>query len=382
MKTGIYVENNKTGIQKVKQVATFMLLMLLVVFTLSCGKTKNEMIEDPPVQDNINTPDEDNTNPTVNITTPVSGTFSGLITITATASDDSGISSVKIYINNSLVSTDTTSPYEYEWNTTLETNGEFSIKAIAYDPSGNSETDDDTSITIGNYITRILFIGNSYTSVNSLPDILSNMASSVYKLIEYDQSTPGGAWFSNHKNNADTISKIQSQDWDYVVLQNQSQVPGWKPNDVTSSSLPNAQTLVDLIEANNASTNIIYFQTWGRENGDSQNCAYYSLVCTFDGHTQALKDGYEIYQSNTGGTIAPVGSVWQEVANDSSLPFTASDLWAADGSHPDILGSYLASLTIFSTIFNVSPEGITYDAGLDEVNVSYLREQAALFLGY
>ncbi len=280
MEPGIYVSNNKTGIQKVKQLAT---LMLTFAFTLSCGNSTNEGTEDPPIE---------------------------------------------------------------------------------------------------NLITKILFIGNSYTSANDLPNILSNMASSVYLLIEYDQSTPGGAKFSTHKDNATTISKIQSQDWDYVVLQNQSQVPGWKPNDVTNNSLPHAQTLVDLITNNNPSTKIIYFQTWGRENGDSTNCAYYPLVCTFDGHTQALKDGYEIYRSNTGGTIAPVGEVWQEVVNDSDLPFTANDLWSGDGSHPDILGSYLASLTIFSTIFDVSPEEITYDANLDEVHVSYLQQQVALFLDY
>ncbi len=390
METGILANNNKFDIQKGKPLAALILLVFMLTFTLSCGDTKSEVTEDTtvednvttPIQDDTTTPVEDTTNPTVDITNPVSSTISGMKTITASASDDSGISSVAIYINNALVATDTTSPYEYAWNTTLETNGEFSIKAIAYDPSGNSGTDDDTSTTIENPVTKILFIGNSYTYVNDLPSIINNMASSVYLLIEYDQSTIGGAWFSTHVNSADTTSKIQSQDWDYVVLQNQSQVPGWKPNDVINSSLPNAQTLVNRITNNNASTKVIYFQTWGRENGDSQNCGYYSLVCTFDGHTQALKEGYEIYQSNTGGTIAPVGSVWQEVANDSDLPFNSSDLWSGDGSHPDILGSYLAALTIFSTIFNVSPEEITYDADLDEVNVSYLQDQVALFLGY
>ena len=308
-------------------------------------------------------------------------TFTGFI---SSVTDDTTTVTAAYNSVDSLVPSDTTDSDTTAGDTTAGDNDADDTAGTDTDSSSQQTTysDDDTSTTSGNRITKILFIGNSYTSSNDLPNIISKMASSVNVLIEYDQYTPGGARFSTHKDNATTISKIQSQDWDYVVLQNQSQVPGWKPTAVRNYSLPHAQTLVALITGNNPSTKIIYFQTWGRENGDYENCAYYPLVCTFGGHTQALKDGYNIYESNTVGIIAPVGEVWQVVVNDAALPFSASDLWSGDGSHPDILGSYLASLTIFSTIFNVSPEEITYDADLDEADVSYLKEQVALFLGY
>ncbi len=94
---------------------------------------------------------------------------------------------------------------------------------------------------------QVLFLGNSYTSSNSLPSLVSQFACGMGENIVYDSYTPGGYWFLNHKDDPVTLSKINSTNWDFVVLQNQSQVPGWKPSHVTANSLPNAQELVSLI---------------------------------------------------------------------------------------------------------------------------------------
>lgn len=223
---------------------------------------------------------------------------------------------------------------------------------------------------------HVLFLGNSYTSSNSLPSLVSQFACGMGNNIVYDSYTPGGYWFLNHKDDPGTLSKINSTNWDFVVLQNQSQVPGWKPAHVTANSLPNAQALVDLILNNNTATTVIYFQTWGRQNGDSQNCNYYPLVCTFDGHTEALIAGYDIYATNTGGEIAPVGTAWKSIVDDDGAPFPASNLWSGDGSHPALHGSYLAAALIYGNIFSTSPIGSSYTAGLSNADATYLQQQA------
>ncbi|HOJ50681.1 MAG TPA: PHB depolymerase family esterase [Spirochaetota bacterium] len=93
----------------------------------------------------------DTTAPTVNITSPTNGsTVSGTVTITATASDNVGVTKVEFYINNTKVGEDTTSPYEYNWDTTGYSNGTYSLKAVAYDAAGNSAIDNDTSVTVSN----------------------------------------------------------------------------------------------------------------------------------------------------------------------------------------------------------------------------------------
>ncbi len=109
-------------------------------------------VDDLPAGCDSGTSTPDTESPTgVNVTAPSSGTtVDGTVTITASASDNVGVADVKFYINNTLVSTDTTSPYEYSWDTTAETNGSFALKIVASDAAGNSTTDDDTSVTVSN----------------------------------------------------------------------------------------------------------------------------------------------------------------------------------------------------------------------------------------
>ncbi|GAI80833.1 unnamed protein product, partial [marine sediment metagenome] len=72
--------------------------------------------------------------PTVAITNPadnaiVSGTD---FIIQVTASSAIEISKVEFYINGAKVGEDTTNAYEYSWDTTLEIDGTYTLKAIAY----------------------------------------------------------------------------------------------------------------------------------------------------------------------------------------------------------------------------------------------------------
>ncbi len=222
---------------------------------------------------------------------------------------------------------------------------------------------------------KVLFLGNSYTSVNNLPSLVSQLACPLGYKIEYDSYTPGGYWFADHKDNTTTLAKINSDNRDFVVLQNQSQAPGWRPAEVTSRSLPNAVALVDLVHANDPSSEIIYYQTWGRQNGDQgNNCTIYPLVCTYEGHTAALEEGYGIYQASTGGLIAPVGTVWLNISQDSAVnrPFDSESLWSGDGSHPSIYGSYLAAAVILRQVISAPVSASDYTAGLDPAIAVYI----------
>jgi YD repeat-containing protein len=101
-----------------------------------------------------NTATGDTTAPTVSISAPTAGaTVSGTTTISATASDNVGVTSVGFYVDSTLKSTDTASPYSYAWDTTAYTNGAHSIYAIAYDAAGNSKTSTSVSVTVSNTVT-------------------------------------------------------------------------------------------------------------------------------------------------------------------------------------------------------------------------------------
>jgi len=78
--------------------------------------------------------------PKVTIISHISGqSVYEIVTITVTTQDDEEISKVEFFIDDSLVLTDTESPYEYEWNTTqYENDSEHTVKVISYDNSENS----------------------------------------------------------------------------------------------------------------------------------------------------------------------------------------------------------------------------------------------------
>ena len=93
----------------------------------------------------------DTTPPTVNITSPTNGaTLAGgsSVTISVTATDTDSVSSVDIYIDGSKVTTLTTSPYNYSWNTASFSLGSHTIQAKAVDPSGNLGSSSTFTVTL------------------------------------------------------------------------------------------------------------------------------------------------------------------------------------------------------------------------------------------
>jgi hypothetical protein len=90
----------------------------------------------------------DTTPPTTSITSPTDGAIvSGTVNVTASAGDDVGVSRVEFWIDGTLASTDTASPYSYPWVTTGYSNGSsHSIQSRAFDAANNRG--DSATITV------------------------------------------------------------------------------------------------------------------------------------------------------------------------------------------------------------------------------------------
>lgn len=72
--------------------------------------------------------------PQVTITAPTSGdTVSGIVTLEATASDDTGIARVEFWVDGVLKGSDGAAPYTQVWQTANYADGEHEVEAIAYD---------------------------------------------------------------------------------------------------------------------------------------------------------------------------------------------------------------------------------------------------------
>jgi hypothetical protein len=98
----------------------------------------------------------DQTAPAVSVTAPASGsTVKGTASVTATASDNTGgagVAKVEFYVDGTLKSTDSSSPYSYSWDTATASNASHSLTAKAYDNASpaNSATSTAVSVTVDN----------------------------------------------------------------------------------------------------------------------------------------------------------------------------------------------------------------------------------------
>ena len=218
---------------------------------------------------------------------------------------------------------------------------------------------------------EVLFIGNSYTYYNDLPDLVKEIALSFGDTLVHESSTPGGSNFNAHSTNSQTLSKINQQQWDYVVLQAQSQEPSFSPSQVASDTYPYAEILVDYILANSSCTEPLFFMTWGRKYGDQSNCQFYPPVCTYLGMQQRLRESYLDMSFLHNASCSPVGMAWKKsIAIDSTI-----DLYSADNSHPSIYGSYLAACTFYASIFKKSAVGSSYwPNAIDSANAYSLQQ--------
>ena len=217
-----------------------------------------------------------------------------------------------------------------------------------------------------------LFLGNSYTYVNNLPQLIKDIALANGDTLLFDSNCPGGHTFNNHFNNVTSISKINSQAWDCVILQAQSQEPSFSPAQVEAQTLPYAIKLDSIIKHNNMCTETVFFETWGRKNGDASNCAAYPPICTYIGMQNRLRSSYKLFADTTHSLMSPAGEAWRKsIALNPNL-----ELYSSDQSHPALEGSYLTACVFYETLFHKSVLTNTYTAGVSSINVSFLQQIA------
>lgn len=95
-------------------------------------------------------PEPDTELPVVAITEPAAGaTVSGVVTVTASATDNDSIAEVEFFAAGNSIGIDTTAPYSVFWNTVGEVDADYDITAVGRDPSGN-EGGDSIMVTLDN----------------------------------------------------------------------------------------------------------------------------------------------------------------------------------------------------------------------------------------
>ena len=213
--------------------------------------------------------------------------------------------------------------------------------------------------------TRIFFIGNSYTSVNDLPTMFSNLAWAGGHRVETAVRAPGGWTLLDHSHSSDTTGVIASSKWDIVVLQEQSEIPAVES--LRQSFLyPGARDLVPPIRDDGAHP--MFFVTWAHRNGSPVNG-----LPDYSAMQSALDDGYLFISHEQNAALAPVGPAWASIVNQGG----ETGLWQDDGSHPTAKGTYLASAVFYAAVFLESPVGLKFRAGLSNADAEQAQKAAS-----
>lgn len=101
-----------------------------------------------PVDIVVANPVPDGAPPTVSLTAPAAGTVTNTVTITASATDNVGVTKVEFLVDGVVIATDTSAPYSASWNTNTSALGGHSLTAKAYDAANNSATSAARSVTV------------------------------------------------------------------------------------------------------------------------------------------------------------------------------------------------------------------------------------------
>lgn len=219
---------------------------------------------------------------------------------------------------------------------------------------------------------KVLFLGNSYTAYNNLPQLVADVALSAGDTVVFTSNTPGGYTFQGHSTNATSLSLLTAGDLDFVVLQEQSQLPSFPQSQVATSCFPYARALDSIAQSLNPCVKSIFYMTWGRKNGDASNCATWPPVCTYSGMDSLLRLRYMQMAVDNDAMVNPAGAIWRYIRNN--LP--GIELYQTDESHPSLAGSYATACGFYSTIFRKDPTLITNNAGLDPLTASQIRQAA------
>ena len=88
--------------------------------------------------------------PTVALTSPAADTtIGGTVTVTATAADDIGVTSVQFLVDGApLGVADTDAPYEVAWVDPTTANGAHTMSAVARDAAGHDTTSGSVALTV------------------------------------------------------------------------------------------------------------------------------------------------------------------------------------------------------------------------------------------
>lgn len=216
---------------------------------------------------------------------------------------------------------------------------------------------------------RVLFIGNSFTYTNNVPEIFDHLAEDLGYYVETYSITGPGWYLLDHAKAEDTCGRQidallnARSDFDFVILQEQSTRP-YEDHEAFEEGVRN---LKEKIEATQDHAKIYLYATWG-----------YPSVAEGKGWTVPemegmLREAYMNAAAEMGLGICPVGTAFTEIfEHESNI-----NLYDTDRKHQSYEGSYLSACVHAATILGADVENTLYRGNIKDDDVLFALRSAA-----
>jgi len=192
---------------------------------------------------------------------------------------------------------------------------------------------------------RILFVGNSFTYFNGgvhahLGGLIGDADPGNRDRYLLRAITASGAALSEHARSL--RNALRSQKWDVVVLQGRSTEP------IEKGSVAGYRSAVRDFSrlARDSGARTALFLTWALEDRPEL--------------TGPLRESITAAGNESDALVVPVGPAFERVRAETP----GLVLYAPDRLHPSLAGTYLAACVFYGALFDESPVGLAYSAGL------------------
>lgn len=207
----------------------------------------------------------------------------------------------------------------------------FTIIILACNASDNNAADFDIGQdpVVGNTNSEfnLLFIGNSLTSSNNLPELVKEYAKTQGKDLFVASIVKSNYALIDHWKEGAIQASIESKSFDFVMVQ---QGPSSQP-DGRALLIEYGGLISELCNSNDAK--LAYYMVW-------PSLANYD---TFDG----VINSYRIAANRTNDILCPVGEVWKSYFDETG----DFSYYGSDGFHPSLAGSTVAAQVIYESLF-------------------------------
>ena len=201
---------------------------------------------------------------------------------------------------------------------------------------------------------NLLFMGNSHTSVNGLPQMVAAMVGAATGKSVAAVEAPGWMFLGERASDAASLRLLRDGSWNFVVLQAQE----YSSSGEFTYSTNGAQALVRMTREAHAVP--ILFPEWPRRGIDE---------------TQRIYDLHVSIAMKEPACVAPIPQAFDlALARNPELV-----LHADDGNHSSPAGAFLAALVIATTITTVAPDRLPFlpQLAVDAATQEKLRLAAA-----